>query len=1040
MDNITFMTYHEYNERKQTMEGNVVCPILDGRYEGYPYREFLSLINEKKPENYLSKVYYRHISKFEFLFGESNKFPENSFFMDEIAFDKTQFLNGIIELLNFTYGDGNNIFVIDINKLSLSSLRYVSYLIKNREKIGQNIFFVFIYDAEILINEEMFDEMIDMLFVNEKEKGCILNSIKELTFTEIDFLIKIHINVYSFDDAKFLINYIEKEMPSLTRQQELCLKKNKANYFFYTNNYDEALYLYNMLFDIDNMKDISQEDLFDINFKLSLINLEKENISLVEKLLNNCLSLEVTSKNMGYQLKCEYLLFTITFWRQHFDANTDMLRKKVENIEKLSYKTGEFDILARVYKYMASDNKIIGDKEKRMEYADKSIKISRKNGNLLTLSSGYHNKGVIYSTFGEYKKSFFYYNKSRKIKEKIGNAVEIVRIYNGLGYAYWLKKDTYNSLKFFDRAFGIISKSKNYSELAITIYNISTVYFVAGKYEQCIYYIEKLLHIMKMFNIKEIPFHFHHEILSLLGISYVKVNYIDKAKSINYILSKEEKPANFDKNMVYELFNTYIYIIEGKDITNKVLTLSKILKDSLLQNVLTDFVYKRLKELTDNKIDFTLNTPFEDKKIKVYNLKIDIDSVIRMITAENKINNLYRKINDFNFLTNINKYMLTSSENEKTLKQGICDIISMFYRLTFAFIVDKEDDLSVYSNSDVSKEVNKLLKQKNFFQSGLYNDFKTEEAIIKTLIINLINVRGVEKAFVIGVDEYLTFEDYRLFNIVSNQISVVLEKKIIQEEINQKNEELKKALEIIKANEKHLLENEKMATLGTIAAKLLHEIKNPISAVFTNTELLLLSVDDISNVVVKEEFREGLDIIKLGMKQVKNVLTNVSSFARNDSLSVVSLRNIVEISYNLLKKDLKENMIEFENNVDDNLTLRAYHDELIQIALNVMMNSKDAILEKRKVFEEKNKTGSIKVYSVQEDEFFLLKFEDTGIGMTDEIKNKLFKEKFTTKEIGKGTGVGTGVIKERVNKYGGEIEVISEYGKGTTFVFKFSRK
>ncbi len=135
--------------------------------------------------------------------------------------------------------------------------------------------------------------------------------------------------------------------------------------------------------------------------------------------------------------------------------------------------------------------------------------------------------------------------------------------------------------------------------------------------------------------------------------------------------------------------------------------------------------------------------------------------------------------------------------------------------------------------------------------------------------------------------------------------------------------------------------------------------------------------------------------------------------------------------------DVFLDMIKFENKVEESLTMRAYHDELIQIALNVMINSKDAILEKRELFGVNCGEGLIKVYSEMEEGEFRLYFEDTGIGMTDEIKNKLFREKFTTKKIGRGTGVGTGVIKDIVTKYGGEIEVHSEYGKGTVFVFKF---
>ncbi len=115
MDRIIFMPYHEFNEKKEKIEQKVVEPVIKEGLAGYPYREFLSLVYDESANIDFGKIYYRHKNKFKYLLGLNEVIPENSFFMDEIEFDKTQFFISLINLINDSYGKEETVIILNIN-------------------------------------------------------------------------------------------------------------------------------------------------------------------------------------------------------------------------------------------------------------------------------------------------------------------------------------------------------------------------------------------------------------------------------------------------------------------------------------------------------------------------------------------------------------------------------------------------------------------------------------------------------------------------------------------------------------------------------------------------------------------------------------------------------------------------------------------------------------------------------------------------------------------------------------------------------------
>ena len=115
----------------------------------------------------------------------------------------------------------------------------------------------------------------------------------------------------------------------------------------------------------------------------------------------------------------------------------------------------------------------------------------------------------------------------------------------------------------------------------------------------------------------------------------------------------------------------------------------------------------------------------------------------------------------------------------------------------------------------------------------------------------------------------------------------------------------------------------------------------------------------------------------------------------------------------------------------------AEHNRLEQVFINLVSNAIDALDEKAARPDNTDKEKRLTIRSFTENNQVIVKVIDTGTGMTEEVKNKIFEPFYTTKKVGKGTGLGVSISYGIVKDYQGTIEIESEVGKGTTFTLKF---
>jgi two-component system NtrC family sensor kinase len=229
-----------------------------------------------------------------------------------------------------------------------------------------------------------------------------------------------------------------------------------------------------------------------------------------------------------------------------------------------------------------------------------------------------------------------------------------------------------------------------------------------------------------------------------------------------------------------------------------------------------------------------------------------------------------------------------------------------------------------------------------------------------------------------------------------------------------------------------------------------HEINNPSSFAHTSAYnlqrdieklkafLIELAGDDVDKEILNtfdEKFSvlfNHLASIKYGTSRISDIVRDLRTFSRmeKEEMKPVKLLEGLQITLNLVRTQYKD-QVEFVTDFQSDPEVEGNTAGINQVFMNILINACNAILEKQKI-TGKEIMGTLTIQTMQEKEHAVISFQDTGVGMSDEVKQKMFDPFFTTRRVGEGTGLGLFISFGIINKHKGRIEVISEEGKGTT--------
>ncbi|WP_432406329.1 transporter substrate-binding domain-containing protein [Wukongibacter sp. M2B1] len=231
----------------------------------------------------------------------------------------------------------------------------------------------------------------------------------------------------------------------------------------------------------------------------------------------------------------------------------------------------------------------------------------------------------------------------------------------------------------------------------------------------------------------------------------------------------------------------------------------------------------------------------------------------------------------------------------------------------------------------------------------------------------------------------------------------------------------------IRISEKQILHSNKMAAVGQLAAGVAHEIRNPLGVIRNSSYLLKKNIN--SN---PEISKKSIEMIDKSVERASNIIDNLLNFSRlsSNNLSEINMlqfiKNIVELNKKaMMKQSIIENVI-----CDPFLKCCINVESLKHILINLISNAIDAMPS----------GGILSIECHKDYDKISISCTDTGYGIDKKDFDKIFNPFYTTKEPGKGTGLGLFIVYDEVQKMGGTIEVTSTLDHGTTFIVNLPLK
>jgi two-component system, NtrC family, sensor kinase len=258
---------------------------------------------------------------------------------------------------------------------------------------------------------------------------------------------------------------------------------------------------------------------------------------------------------------------------------------------------------------------------------------------------------------------------------------------------------------------------------------------------------------------------------------------------------------------------------------------------------------------------------------------------------------------------------------------------------------------------------------------------------------------------------------------------------------------------------KQVSQQEKMASLGLLSAGIAHEIQNPLNFVINFSKLSVKLLQDMEEVLdeirerlpedANEELHEIMADLTGNMNKIEENGNRASSIVRgillysrgkDDEYILTDLRQLVKeyvwLSYHAVRANNKSFNVAIEEEYDEALPqVKIIPQDFSRAVLNLMNNACYAVFSRAKAVSDVPYSPIIKVSLKRIGDRIHLSIEDNGIGIPDEVKQKLYTPFFTTKPIGEGTGLGLSITKSIIEqKHNGTIEMESQLGAFTRFV------
>jgi two-component system, NtrC family, sensor kinase len=422
-----------------------------------------------------------------------------------------------------------------------------------------------------------------------------------------------------------------------------------------------------------------------------------------------------------------------------------------------------------------------------------------------------------------------------------------------------------------------------------------------------------------------------------------------------------------------------------------------------------------------------------------------------------------------------------SLELDEIVQSTVEEIVSLLHleRAAFGWYESEQQALEILGECCKSEDPKKILKFEPYFVENLSVRLEQDEPIIlcsdtlpedtsqplklraNSYLAVPVVTQSQSQGYLIcshATHWFWSGEEIKLLKAVADQLAIAITQSHLYSQTQDQVKLLNSALTELKKTQTHLVQSEKMSSLGQMVAGIAHEINNPVNFISANLPYTSKYTEDLLKLVSLykqtfpepppeiEDFADGIDLefmeedlpqmlssMKIGTERIRDIVLSLRNFSRLDEsdTKLADIHEGIDNTLLLLSNSLKKGIF-IVKKYGRLPSVECYPSQLNQVFMNLLSNAIDALNES----ERPDKIITIYTSVILEDGAKMLKvaIADNGPGIPDSVKEQIFNPFFTTKPVGQGTGLGLAIsYKIVVDGHGGRIDVSIPSGGGTLF-------